>query len=77
MFYKLYGNEDFPFILSKPPLEYLEDISPCAVACHLGLGAYPHLATMSYQAAVGNNKVTPEAPFLQTEKPHLPQLLLI
>ncbi|KAK4831163.1 hypothetical protein QYF61_015633 [Mycteria americana] len=71
------GEEKFPNIQSKPPLEQLEAISSCPITCYLGEETDPHLATTSFQAVVESDKVSPQPPFLQAKQSQLPQPLLI
>ncbi|KAK4818195.1 hypothetical protein QYF61_008579 [Mycteria americana] len=52
-------------------------VSSCPITCYLGQDTNPHLSTTSFQAAGGNDKVSPEPPFLQAKQPQFPQPLLI
>lgn len=66
----------FPKIQCEPPLEQLEAISSCSIACSLKGGTSPHLATTSFQGVMESNKDPPEPPFVQVKQPQHLQLLL-
>ncbi|KAK4821380.1 hypothetical protein QYF61_018918 [Mycteria americana] len=72
-----FGEDIFPNIQSKPPLEQLEAISSRPMACYLGEETDPHLSTTSFQVVVESNKVSPQPPFLQAKQPQVPQPLPI
>ncbi|GAB0205879.1 hypothetical protein GRJ2_003053500 [Grus japonensis] len=72
-----FSEEIFPNIQSKPPLEQLEAIFCCPIACYLGEKTNTHLTTTSFQVVVESDKVSPQPPFLQAKQPQFPQLLLI
>ena len=64
-------------IQSKPPMEQLEAVSPCPMACSLGEEPDTHLATASFQgAAEAVRWGLPEPPPLQTKHPQFPRLRL-
>ncbi|KAK4825522.1 LOW QUALITY PROTEIN: hypothetical protein QYF61_000035, partial [Mycteria americana] len=74
---KLFGEEIFPNIQSKPPLLQLEYVSSCPISCYLEEDTNTHLTTTFFQVVLESNKVSPQPPFLQAEQPQFPQLLLI
>ena len=55
----------------------LETIPYCPTISYPGEEANPHLTAASFQTVVKSDKVSPEAPLLQTEQSQFPQLLPI
>ena len=68
-----FGEEIFPNIQPESPLALLDAIP----SSYLGTEADLHLTTTSFQAAVENDKVSPEPPLPQTEQSQFPQSPLI
>ncbi|KAK4830637.1 hypothetical protein QYF61_012480 [Mycteria americana] len=65
------GEEKFPNIQSKPPLEQLEAISSCPIACYLGEETDPHLSTTSFQGTMGVSQPGTRLPALGWMGTHL------
>ena len=71
-----FSEKSFPNIHFKHPLTQLEAITSHPVACYLGEETDIHLITTSFLVVVESDKVSPELPFLHTEKHQFPQPLL-
>ena len=50
----------------------LEAISSCSVTSDLGEETNTHLATTSFQVVIESDKVSSQAPLLQTKQPQFP-----
>ncbi|KAK4809926.1 LOW QUALITY PROTEIN: hypothetical protein QYF61_023413 [Mycteria americana] len=69
-----FGEEIFPNIQSKPPLEQLEAISSRPITCDLGEETDPTSLQPPFRPF---DEVSPQPPFLQAEQPQVPQPLPI
>uniref|UniRef100_A0A8C3PT73 Plexin-A4 n=1 Tax=Calidris pygmaea TaxID=425635 RepID=A0A8C3PT73_9CHAR len=64
-----FSVKTFPNIQSKPPLEQLEAVSSCRIACSLGEEADPPGYTLLSGSC--REKVSPQPPYLQAEQSHV------
>ena len=67
----------FPRIQPETLLAQLEAVPSSSIASNAREEADSHLTTISFQAVVGGNKVSPGLPLLQTKQSQFPQPLLI